>query len=70
MRIASLTFGVVRTLNLGNYESLRLESSVTIEPDGDDTTDSCRNQAMAEIRAGLTRQFDEFKKKAKQGAPT
>lgn len=68
MKIASLTFGVIRTLNLGNYESLRLESSVTIELDGDDTTDGCRAQALAEIRAGLTSQFEEFRPKKKDQA--
>jgi len=46
MRVKECTFGVARTINLGNYESLRLEHSITIELQDGETVDQVREDAF------------------------
>jgi hypothetical protein len=47
--ITQFTVGTSRTINLGNFESLRIEASVTIVV-GDDDYEQTVKQAQAELR--------------------
>ena len=50
MAIVQFSIGASRTINLGNFESLRIESSVTVDvAEGDDLA-SVENIAQDELR--------------------
>lgn len=52
-RITEIRIGIARTINLGNYESLRLEGSLTAAiQDGDDIA-AVKAAAQVELRAML-----------------
>lgn len=46
MRVKECTFGVARTINLGNYESLRLEHSVIVELSDGETVAQVRDASF------------------------
>lgn len=56
-RITSLTVGVQRVINLGNYENVRYDCSVTLDIDKDDDyhkvyedgLNFCKSKVIAEI---------------------
>jgi len=53
MEITSITLGAARTLNLGNFESTRLEASATIEVTPDDDLDIARAKGTEEVKTQL-----------------
>lgn len=63
MKIRQMTLTAGRTFNLGNFESLRVDASATVDiEDGEDLA-AARGAALAEIRAGLAQLHTEFKPK-------
>lgn len=54
MRITSFMVGASRTFNLGNFESLRVEASVTTELLPDDEVPLAKSRAEVELRELLT----------------
>lgn len=63
MRLTEIRVGAARTINLGNFENLRIEASATGTPEEGDTVETVRATLLAEVRAGLTAAYTEFKKK-------
>lgn len=56
--ITSFTIGLSRTINLGNFESMRIESSVTVEIDpATENLDDCKIGAQRELRKLLEETF-------------
>lgn len=63
MKIRQTSVTVGRTFNLGNFESLRVDATATIDlEDGDDVA-AARDAGVAELRASLSRLHQEFKPK-------
>lgn len=50
MPITAFTVGASRTINLGNFESLRIEASVTVETDPAKPEQLQRDNAQTELR--------------------
>ena len=50
MKISQITITASRTINLGNYESLRVEGSATINIEEDKTCEQARALAIAEVK--------------------
>lgn len=63
MRVKECTFGVARTINLGNYESLRLEHSVTVELSDGETVAEVRDAAFEQMRETINAEYLAFQKK-------
>lgn len=59
MVVSEFKLTVTHTINLGNYESVKIEGGVTVGKDSDDdTADSMRNRALDEV-AELIKQARE-----------
>jgi len=65
MRISQLRVDVGRTINLGNYNSLKIEQGVTVDLEDDDTIEDARDAAFDEIKHGLMGQNAKFNPKSK-----
>ena len=65
MKLKQVTMTVSRTINLGNYESLRLEAGAVIEFENGEEPDpkAARETMLAEVRLSLKEQFLAFKSK-------
>ena len=66
MPISQFTIGVSRTINLGNFESLRIEASVTMEvPEKmiDITIDNLEADAQAELKKLMIETHNRWSKK-------
>jgi hypothetical protein len=67
MRIKEVTVGASRTINLGNYNSLKVEGRATLELDeGEDTADHlavAREIGMAEVKEQLKYAYEQLKPK-------
>ncbi len=63
MKVKECTFGVARTINLGNYESLRLEHSVTIELQDSETVHQVRDAAFEQMKDTINAEYLAFQKK-------
>ena len=63
MRLRQISLTTSRTINLGNYESLRLEAGAVIEFEDGETPDpaAARATAIEEIHAGLNEQQKHFR---------
>jgi hypothetical protein len=48
--ITQFTIGMSRTINLGNFESMRIEASVTIDVQDGDDAQVCKDMAQQELR--------------------
>lgn len=48
--ITEFTIGASHTLNLGNFESLRIEAHVTVAVPEDDNLDDLKTRAQTELR--------------------
>ena len=64
MRIKEITIGASRTINLGNYNSIKVEGSCTIEiADGEDASpfiEVAREKAIEEVRQQLKEAYKEL----------
>lgn len=63
MKVKECTFGVARTINIGNYESLRLEHSVTVELSDGETVSHVRDEAFEQMRQTINAEYLAFQKK-------
>ena len=67
VRITQITIGASRTINLGNYNSLKVEGSVTVEIDAEDggLESLARAMAIAEVKKQLEEAYSEFQPNGK-----
>ena len=59
-RIKEVTIGASRTLNLGNYNSIKIEGSATVEVDGNNVGHA-RETAINEVKIQLEEAYEKFK---------
>lgn len=66
--ITSFTIGMSRTINLGNFESMRIEAAVTVDIDtSTENLDDCKIGAQRELRKLLEETFrNQNRKKEEQ----
>lgn len=48
--ISQFSVGCSRTINLGNFESLRIEATITIDIPEDSNIENLRDKAQSELR--------------------
>ena len=64
MRIKEITVGASRTIDLGNYESIRVEGRATIElQEGEDQSpfiEAARDKAIGEVREQLKEAYTKL----------
>jgi hypothetical protein len=66
-RITEFRVGFCRTVNLGNYESAKIEAAVTVQIDDLDDLAEVRAEAQLELRALLEETWKaQHKAKAKE----
>jgi len=72
MKIKQIRINASRTINLGNYESLKIEGECTVEIDEtdyllgeDDFLPAARQKALDEVAVQLNNAYDKFKPKTK-----
>jgi hypothetical protein len=61
--ITQFTVGASRTINLGNFESMRVEASVTIDLNEGENFDDCKIGAHRELRKLLEETYRNLTKK-------
>jgi hypothetical protein len=66
MPLKAFTVGCSRTINLGNFESTRLEASVTIEVEDISTLENLKAGAQAQLRDLLEQTWQTMKPKKEQ----
>ena len=70
--LKQFTVGAAHTLNLGNYESMRIEASVTWDvPEGAEQTeyDRLKTEAQAELRRLLEHTYKAQRRERKKNEP-
>lgn len=67
MNLTEITIGVARTFNLGNFESLRVEASVSASLENASEIEPARAVLLVEVRETLRRAYVEFRPKPKEG---
>ena len=60
-KIRSIKVGMGRTYNMGDYESFRIDGSVEVELDFDDTPEEARAMAFPILREQMRETYREFK---------
>lgn len=55
--ITQFTIGLSRTINLGNFESMRIEASVTVDINDGEKFEDCKIGAQRELRTLLEETF-------------
>jgi hypothetical protein len=63
MKVKEITVGASRTINLGNYESLKIEGWCTMGLDENDEVGLVRLAAMDEVKTQLKEMYNEFRPK-------
>ena len=63
MKISQITICVSRTINLGNYESLKVEGTCVVDLEEDDLIDMARSKAIDEVKEQMSEAFKECKPK-------
>ena len=63
MKISQITISASRTVNLGNYNSLKVEGAATVTLDEHDLIDIARDAAIKEVKEQMEEAFKEFKPK-------
>lgn len=63
MKVRSVTVGMGRTYNMGNYESFRIDGSVTVDLDPGETPEDAARAAMPVLREQMKATYKEFKPK-------
>ncbi len=67
MKIIQKSVSAGLTINLGNFESLRIDSTVTVEISPEDDLKAVRARALLELRDDLKGVYDAFNPKGKTG---
>ena len=62
-KIKEITVGASRTINLGNYESMQIQGSCTIEVDDPSQVNFAREQALQEIKTQMNDAYRAIKPK-------
>ena len=62
MKIEQFVIGVSRTINLGNFESLRVEASITVNPETD-SLELAKAQAQTQLRQLLEETYRSYQNK-------
>lgn len=57
MKIKEITVGASRTINLGNYESLKVEGSCTVEVDDESELEQARANAVKEVKVQMAKMY-------------
>ena len=65
MKLTTLSIGVSRTFNMGDYNSLKVEASVTASVEDEAEIPGAREALLAEVRTSLQVAYAAFKPKAK-----
>jgi hypothetical protein len=68
MPITAFTIGVSRTINLGNFESLRVESSITWELSADQGVEQQKELAQVQLRGLLEQTYKQYAADKKKSA--
>lgn len=66
--ITEFRVGAAHTFNLGNFESFRIEASITISVNEGDDYEALTTQAQAALKEQLTRTYTEQRRKSRQVA--
>lgn len=66
MKITQLHVTVGRTINLGDYNSLKIEQGVTVDLEEGDSIEDAREAAFDEIKHGLMEQNARFNPKSRK----
>ena len=62
MAVKEFTIGCSKTINLGNFQSLRIEASVTVSVDDPDNLRDIKEEAQAELKRLLEQTYqDQYK---------
>lgn len=61
MKISQITMSASRTINLGNYNSMQVQGSCTIDVDEEDLLDLVRSHAIDEIKEQMSEMFKSLK---------
>lgn len=61
MKIRSVTVGMGRTYNMGNFESYRIDGSITVDLDDGETPEEAREAAFPILRQQMIATYKEFK---------
>lgn len=64
--IKEFTIGAAHTINLGHYESMRVEASVTVHVTNEDDLDQLRNNAQVELRSMLEETYKRQRRERKK----
>ena len=57
MRVTEFSIGCSKTINLGNFQSLRIEASVTVSVDAEDDLATATSNAQEELRRLLEQTY-------------
>lgn len=65
MSIKQFTIGVSRTMNLGNFESLRVEAAITwdLDPNDGNGIEMAKAKAQTQLRQLLEETYRNYEKK-------
>jgi hypothetical protein len=61
--IKEFTIGASHTINLGNYESLKIEASITVTPNEGEITEQEKTEAQSDLRALLVATYNDQRRK-------
>lgn len=59
--VRSVTVGMGRTYNMGDYESFRIEGAITVDLEPGDTPEDAARKSFPILRAQMKDTFKEFK---------
>ena len=62
-KIKEITVGASRTINLGNYESMQVQGSCTIEFDDPSQVNLARDQALQEVKTQMNEAYKSIRPK-------
>lgn len=61
MKVRSVTIGMGRTYNMGDYESYRIDGNITVDLDEGETPADARKLAFPLLREQMLATYKEFK---------
>lgn len=69
MKITEITIGASRTINLGNYNNMKVQGSCTVTLNDNEATEEhleeAREMALIEVKKQLNDAYSEIKPKSK-----
>ena len=61
MKVTEMRVSVAKTINLGNYSSIRLEAGATAAVEEGDDLRAVRDELHTEIKSALSEQWERFR---------